>query len=744
MQYDEMIKLLDTLAQEYLFRDSKELDIPTAGKLLNYLELITEEARKQKNTPLENCSVSMSQLLEKIILNAVADTENAASVFENGIHLMQEIADSFKNTDQYHGNISTYLKNVGAITGIKITKNPGEKSISEAVDAQTKEQLQKDEKKAVPLQDDNIEIQDESLTRDFIAEGLEYIEEIEVNILNLENEPENKDFINAIFRPFHSIKGVASFLNLEKIRALAHNLESLLDKARNGEIAVTPPLIDVVLDGADALKALIGQLQDVLEGKKPAPIGLDIPALESRIHKVELGFDTELGAKKIGEILVDDGIISKEKLEESLRLNEKSPDKKLGQTLIEEGIVKPKQVSQALRKQTEQVTDLTTIRVDTTKLDDLIDMVGELVITQSMIQQDLKNQVNVDKRLVRDISQFFRITSSLQRVSTSLRMIPIKQTFQRMSRLVRDLAKNSGKNIAVELVGEDTEIDRNMVDEIYNPLVHMIRNSVDHGLETPDERLKSGKSERGLITLKAYHRGGNIVIEIADDGKGLNKEKILTKAVKNGVVQADENLSDSEIFKLIFMPGLSTAEKVTDVSGRGVGMDVVKRAVEKLRGKIEIESNVGKGTIFITRFPLTLAIIDGMIVKVGTESYILPTISIRQALRPLREHYTHVVGKGEMINAMGQLMPLIRLYDLFNIEPQYKDPWDAIVVVVDSERGSKCLMVDKIIGKAEVVVKSLGEGLKNVKGLAGGAILGNGRIGLIIDTEGLFELSEER
>jgi two-component system chemotaxis sensor kinase CheA len=744
MQYEDMIKLLNTLAQEYLFRDSKELDIPTAGKLLNYLELISEEARKQKNTEVENCAVSMSQLLEKIILNAVADTENAAGVFESGIHLMQEIADNFKNTGQYQGNISTYLEAVGAITRTKITANPGEALIRETVESPGKELVKDTEKEKSPAKEEAIQIQDESLTRDFIAEGLEYIEEIEVNILNLENEPENKDFINAIFRPFHSIKGVASFLNLEKIRALAHNLESLLDKARNGEIAVTPALIDVVLDGADALKALIGQLQDVLEGKKPVPIGLDIPALESRIHKVELGFDTELGAKKIGEILVDDGVISKETLEETLKISEKSPDKKLGQTLIEEGIVKPKQVSQALRKQTEQVTDLTTIRVDTTKLDDLIDMVGELVITQSMIQQDLKNQVNVDKRLVRDISQFFRITSSLQRVSTSLRMIPIKQTFQRMSRLVRDLAKNSGKNIAVELVGEDTEIDRNMVDEIYNPLVHMIRNSVDHGLETPDERLQSGKSERGLITLKAYHRGGNIVIEIADDGKGLNKEKILTKAVKNGLVQSDDILSDSEIFKLIFMPGLSTAEKVTDVSGRGVGMDVVKRAVEKLRGKIEIESNVGKGTIFITRFPLTLAIIDGMIVKVGTESYILPTISIRQALRPLREHYTHVVGKGEMINAMGQLMPLIRLYDLFNIEPEHKEPWDAIVVVVDSEHGSKCLMVDKIIGKAEVVVKSLGEGLKNVKGLAGGAILGNGRIGLIIDTEGLFELSEEK
>jgi two-component system chemotaxis sensor kinase CheA len=745
MKFNGLINLVDGLAQEFLFRDSKDLDIPTAGKLLNHLEKIIEEAQKKKISSITNCAKSLSDILEKIILNTVKDKGKAAKLFESGIHLMQEIADSYKNTGKYTGNIKKFLEKTIAMTGADAIENTVSKAALpdniNAASAKSPDEVP--EEKIFSMTEETIQIQDESLTRDFIAEGLEYIEEIEVNILNLENEPENKDYINAIFRPFHSIKGVASFLNLEKIRALAHNLESLLDKARNGEIAVTPSLIDVVLDGADALKTLIGQLRDVLEGKKNEPADLDIPSLETRIRKIEQGFDTELGAKKIGEILVNDGIISKDELEHTLKLNASSPDKKLGQTLIEEGIVKPKQISQALRKQVDQVTDLTTVRVDTTKLDDLIDMVGELVITQTMIQRDLNNQSNADKGLIRDIAQFFRITSALQLVSTSLRMVPIKQTFQRMSRLVRDLAKNAGKNISVELVGEDTEIDRNMVDEIYNPLVHMIRNSVDHGLETPEERAKLSKPEKGLITLKAYHRGGNIVIEIADDGRGLDKEKILKKAIKSGTVQNQEMLTDQEIYKLIFLPGLSTAEKVTDVSGRGVGMDVVKRAVEKLRGKIEIESNLGKGTSFITRFPLTLAIIDGMIVKVGTESYILPTISIRQALRPVRENYTNVVGRGEMINAMGQLMPLIKLYELFNIEPEHKEPWDAIVVVVDSERGFRCLMVDKIIGKAEVVVKSLGEGLKNVKGVAGGAILGNGRIGLIIDTEGLFELSEE-
>jgi two-component system chemotaxis sensor kinase CheA len=371
-------------------------------------------------------------------------------------------------------------------------------------------------------------------------------------------------------------------------------------------------------------------------------------------------------------------------------------------------------------------------------------MVGELVITQSMIQQDLRQQANADKNLVRDISQFFRITSSLQRTSMSLRMVPIRQTFQRMSRLIRDLAKNAGKIIHVEMYGEETEIDRNMVDEIYNPLVHMVRNAVDHGLETPEERVRAGKSEKGLIIFRAYHRGGNIVIEISDDGRGLNKQKIIDKAVKRGVISHAEELSDQDIFKMIFLPGLSTAEKVTDVSGRGVGMDVVKQAVEKLRGKIDVESKQGDGSTFITSFPLTLAIIDGMMVKVGHEVYIIPTMAIRQTLRPAREHYNLAVGRGETINVMGQLLPLVRLYDLLGIEPEKKDPWDAIVVVVEGESRAKCMLVDNIIGKTEVVIKNLGTRLKHIKGVSGGAILGDGHIGLILDPEGLFELCEGR
>jgi len=439
---------------------------------------------------------------------------------------------------------------------------------------------------------------------------------------------------------------------------------------------------------------------------------------------------------------VETGAIDEEELKQVLKAAQETPDKKIGEVLISEGVATPRQVSQALRQQSEQSAEVSTIRVDTRKLDDLIDMVGELVIAHSIIKQDISNQLATDRNLMRDIAQLTRITASLQQTATSLRMVPIKQTFQRMARLVRDLARSKGKNITVEMIGEETEIDRHMVDEIYNPLVHIIRNSVDHGIEMPEERVAMGKPARGTITLQAYHRGGNIVIEISDDGRGLNRQKILEKAIKAGKAYMGDDLSDDEVNRLIFIPGLSTADTVTDVSGRGVGMDVVKKAVEKLRGTIDVRSVPGRGVTLITSFPLTMAIIDGMIVKVGHERYILPTTAIRQALRPRPEDYTSVVGKGEMINVMGQLLPLVRLGEVFGTDTQHKLPWEAITIVAEAEGRMKCFQVDEILGKTEVVIKSLGEALKNIRGIAGGAILGDGQIGLILDMEGLFYLAE--
>ena len=732
MEYSVLVKSIDDLASELVFLDGREIDIPSSGKFMNRLEEIIKAAEPLRIAPLTQVVSGLNHLLEKMVFDTLKDKEAGFGTFEKGIALMQEISEECQRSGSYSGKIQPFLDALASLTGVVL---PEDSSLAAPAAApETKEVEETSEEKTQVL--------DVSLVKDFISEGLEYIDEIEVNILNLEQNPDNTDYINAIFRPFHSVKGVAGFLNLEKIRNLAHNLENLLDKARNGELRVTPSLIDVVLDGADALKAMILQLKDEIENQPAKPFNIDLSALMQKIKAAENKEETIPGKMKLGEILVGEGLISNEDVDQALSAAQEEPSKKIGEALIETGKVTPRQVSQGLRKQTEQSTDASTLRVDTRKLDDLIDMVGELVITQSMIQQDLSQQVNADKNLMRDIALFFRITSNLQRTSMSLRMIPIRQTFQRMSRLIRDLAKNAGKTVNVEMYGEETEIDRNMVDEIYNPLVHMVRNSADHGLETPEDRIRAGKPEKGRIILRAYHRGGNIVIEISDDGRGLNKQKIIDKALKKGLITNAADISDQDIYKMILLPGLSTADKVTDVSGRGVGMDVVKQAVEKLRGKIDIESTPGKGTTVITSFPLTLAIIDGMMVKVGQEIYIVPTMAIRQALRPTRESYNVVINKGETINVMGQLLPLVRLYDLFGLEPEQKNPWEAIVVVVEGEGRAKCLLVDGIIGKAEVVIKSLGSGLKHVKGVSGGAILGDGRIGLILDPEGLFDLSE--
>ena len=372
----------------------------------------------------------------------------------------------------------------------------------------------------------------------------------------------------------------------------------------------------------------------------------------------------------------------------------------------------------------------------------MVDMVGELVITQSMIHESAALATSKDQKLYRNLAQLGRITSEVQRISMSMRMIPIKQTFHKMIRLVRDLSKKSGKLVTLEMRGEDTEIDRNMVEEIYDPLVHMIRNAVDHGIEMPDAREVAGKPRMGTVRLMAYHKGGNIVIKVDDDGKGLDRDGILKKAIENGLVRPDEKLSDQEINSLIFQPGFSTADQVTDVSGRGVGMDVVKRAVESMRGKLEVRSEKDIGSTVIMRLPLTLAIIDGMLVQAGDREYIIPTISVVESLRPARKFCNTLVGRGEMIKIRDKILPLIRLHKLFGFEPKYYNPWEAIIVVVENEGTRKCILVDELIGKHEIVIKSLGERLKNVKGLAGGAILADGRVGLILDAAGLFDLSE--
>ena len=593
---------------------------------------------------------------------------------------------------------------------------------------------------------------DQDLIQNFIAETTEHLHTIETEIVYLEQAPNDQKRLNAIFRPFHSIKGVAGFLNFPQIHALAHELETLLDEARSGRLVISEAIIDFILNAVDVLKEMLADVQATLETGQ-AGRTFDLTPYEEGIKNFLAAAGAaetqprEPSSRPLGEILVNEGIVDTQTIENALErqraLREAS---NLGKILVEEGKVKPQQIAQALMQQMQepapgreaQVT--AAIKVDVRKLDYLVDMMGELVIVQTQVQQNPQVHALQDQSLVRNFSQMSRITSELQRISMSLRMVPISQTFQKMVRLVRDLARKSNKRVELHLEGEDTEIDRNMVEAIYDPLVHMVRNAIDHGLETNELRQSHGKPEKGNLWLRAYHQGGNVVIEIEDDGQGLNRQRILAKARQQGLVAEAESLTPSQIDQLIFRPGFSTADQITEVSGRGVGMDVVKKVIEDLRGKIEIASQPGQGSKFIIRLPLTLAIIEGIIVRVGEERYIIPAVAVQQTLRPKPEDYFTVKGQGELIRVRENHLPLVRLHQVFQVNSQYQNPTEALVLVVENEEEQKCLMVDDIVGKQEVVIKSLGQVFNQVKGVSSGTILGDGRVGLILDLGGLFSL----
>jgi two-component system chemotaxis sensor kinase CheA len=383
------------------------------------------------------------------------------------------------------------------------------------------------------------------------------------------------------------------------------------------------------------------------------------------------------------------------------------------------------------------------VKLDTWKLDNLVDLVGELVIAQSMVVQNPDVQRLTSRKLARCLRQLSRTTAELQRNAMSLRMIPIRGAFQKMSRLVRDLAAKQQKQVQLLLEGEDTELDRNIVEKLGDPLVHMIRNSVDHGLENVSDRRAAGKPITGTIRLSASHQRGGICIRIQDDGRGLNADRILVKAKEKGLVRQEQKPTEAEIYEMIFLPGFSTAEKVTDLSGRGVGMDVVRRNIENLRGKVEIQSVPGQGTTFTIILPLTLAIIDGLMVGVGDDRYIIPTLSVRESFRARPGMVTKIQERGEVVSVRGKQTPVLRVGPYLGRPMRAVKPEDGIMVVVESGDACRALLVDELIGKQEVVIKSLGQTFKHQHLLAGAAVLGDGSVGLIFDVDSLVKFGDK-
>lgn len=587
----------------------------------------------------------------------------------------------------------------------------------------------------------SIEILDPELVKDFLEEAKEHLSSIEMNLLSLETNPDDIETISAVFRPFHSIKGVSGFLNLNDVHHLTHHVENLLDEARSGKLQITGQIVDLVLEAVDILKTLLDDVQRALYEASPvmASPGV-VAAFCTRLDHVQrgIGADLEESEKENRES-------EKETAEDTLQAATPAPpDPDVAEKPREgDGELAATSLQKAPERRRMTQEGAASVRIDTQKLDNLVDMVGELVIAQSMVLQNPELQNIKDQKLQKDSIQLRRITNEMQRIAMSMRMVPIKSTFQKVTRLVRDLSRKSGKEVFLEMKGEETEIDRNMVEEIYDPLVHMIRNGIDHGIEKPEEREAAGKNRQGTILIGAEQKGGNIVIDIKDDGRGLDKESILKTAIRRGVVSADEQLDEKSIYELIFHPGFSTKEVITEVSGRGVGMDVVKKCVEHLRGKMEIFTVPGKGTHFQFKFPLTMAIIDGMIIRVGGERYVVPTIALQESLRPAKEAYMTVQARGEVIQVRNNLMPLIRLHRVFGVEPRCHDPWEGLLLVVNEDGRSYCLLADEIVGRQEVVIKSLGASLSRVLGVSGGAILGDGRVTLILDVKGIVKRYKE-
>jgi two-component system chemotaxis sensor kinase CheA len=543
---------------------------------------------------------------------------------------------------------------------------------------------------------------DPELIKGFVSDSLEMLDEVEPHIIQLQKEFEekgivNRETLNEIFRLFHSLKGASAFLGLENINKVMHEAENLLGALREGRINISAKHVEAILLGCDFIRKVLPELQEKGTDKD----------FEGESRKVIEELRKSLGE---GSEEVQQEISSREAPKEELTLERASPNQKKVKS---------------------------DIRVDLDKLNELNDLIGELVIAETMVVRnpDLKGYrfENFEKAA----HQLHLIISSLQDLALSLRMVPIGGLFRRMIRVAYDTAKRSGKEVELLLKGEETEVDKTVIEAISDPLVHLVRNAVDHGIEPPMERERIGKPRKGLIELEARHEGGEVLIIVKDDGKGLDKESILKKARERGLIQPGAVLPDEEIFQLIFLPGFSTATEVTEISGRGVGMDVVKSRVEELRGWVEVKSVQGRGTTVILHLPLTLAIIDGLLVRIGDHICVLPLYAVKELFPLDLKEVTYLPGGKKVIKRHGRLYPVVSLRELLGIRGGKSE--EEILVLLEQKGKELCLGVEEVLGQRDTVIKPLPKRLGKIMGISGCSILEDGGVCLILDIQGILE-----
>jgi two-component system chemotaxis sensor kinase CheA len=592
----------------------------------------------------------------------------------------------------------------------------------------------------------------------FVAEATEQLDAAEQALLLVQDETNTDptEPLKDLFRYIHSFKGNCGFMGLVDLEHLSHVMETLLDNLRSGTIKPNADIVSKLLGMVDVLREAA---KDIEEGGST-----QIKDLQSHIQIINalMGTPTPSTSSPTPSTSTIQPQPSPQSQAPASTIptppvtpptHQVEPPKttSVSTPQLQLSDVLPSEKSNA-QHQTAAGTSGTTssgaakakqdIRVDLHKLDILINLVGELVIAESMVTRCPAVAHVEDEYYNRAKHQLRRICDDLQDVAMSVRMIPLSATFRKMIRLVHDLATKTGKRIKLNLVGEDTEVDKTVIEQIADPLVHIVRNSCDHGVELPEERLKSGKSDTGTVTLEGRHEGGEVWIIIKDDGRGLNKEKIIAKALEKGLAGNEvRDWAEDRIFKLIFEPGFSTADKVTDVSGRGVGMDVVKRNIEKLNGRIDISSKAGEGSIFTLRIPLTLAIVDAMLVRVGDGKYMIPTLSIRESLVPTMKQVTITPEGREILRLREEMVPIIRLYDVFDCNPGAEKLKDGILIVAEDGGRSFAFFVDEIIGQQQTVIKGLPDYIGEANGFSGCTILGDGTVSLIVDVGAVSQMS---
>ncbi len=542
---------------------------------------------------------------------------------------------------------------------------------------------------------------DDSIAEQFASSAVESMDKAREYIKKITSGTAVIESAELCEREFHTLKGNAGFMGLPEIEKAARcgqeAAESIIAKG-----FLTEP----------KLAALLGRLCDVIKVMARSitdKSGRQSPNTANLINAIE-------------DITVNSGA---------------GPEKAADKAVKTQAAADARQAAAAGLQ--------TSIRVDVEKLDMLLDLVGELVISEAMVINNPELSGFKSEKFEKSLLHMDKITRDIQEISMSMRMIPLAATFNKMPRIVRDISYKTGKKAAIEIIGEETEVDKTIIELINDPLVHIIRNSVDHGIETPAEREECGKDAEGLIKVEAKHSAGEVWIAVEDDGRGLSRKKILEKAISRGLVDAKKSsdIPDREVWQIIFMPGFSTAEMVSDISGRGVGLDVVRRNIEKMRGKVDVKTTPGKGTSFIIRIPLTLAIIEGMVVKVGSNRYTIPISSIRNTFRPKQEMLTQMPGRQEVVTLRGMAVPVVRLHSLYNVKPVVENLTEGLLVFVENEDKHCCLFVDELVGQQQIVIKGLSAYLGRVRGISGCAILGDGDISMILDIAELIRSVEE-